>query len=508
MESSLWLYPAILLLAFCAAIYFKQGTRRLPPSPSGFPFLGHVMKIPQTFAWRTFAEWENLYGPVIFLKALGRPIIVVNSTDAACDLLEKKGANLSDRPKAPLLEMIGWNETVAMMPYGHAQFRKQRRLMQEHLGTSAIRSYDRILIDRVRKFLHRLWLYPDEFCQDIHGHVASIIIEVVYGHSISGNPVNDTCIVKNERAARISALCGNAGATVIDIFPFLRFVPAWVPGMGLKRKALEARDAVRTAFSLPFEEAKSKKASGIEAPSILYRLLDEYDDLREMSHEEEMDLKNFAGTFYNGGTDTTRTAITMFFLMMVFNQDIQKRAQNEIDSLIGVDRLPLPKDRANLPYIDCILKEVLRFHPPAPLGFPHASIQTDGYCGWTIPARSMIMPNVWHMMRDVNAFPNPEKFDPDRHAIRGDTAADDLVFPVFGFGRRACPGRAFAESIMWTTIANVLAAFDILPSKDPETGEDIYPVPEFESGVVHFVKPFECRIVPRKERLAQIAPDS
>ncbi|KAL5521413.1 hypothetical protein ACEPAG_9339 [Sanghuangporus baumii] len=475
MEFSLWLYPAILLLAFCAAIYFKQGTGRLPPSPSGLPFLGHVMKIPQTFAWRTFAEWENLYGPVIFLKALGRPIIVVNSTDAACDLLEKKGANLSDRPKAPLLEIIGWDQTIVMMPYGHAQFRKQRRLMQEHLGSSTIHSYDEILVDRVRKFLHRLWLCPDEFYQDIHGLFASVIMEVVYGRTISGNPVNDTYIGETERAARMTALCGSVGATVIDIFPLLRYVPTWVPGMGLKRKALEARDALRTAFSLPFEEAKSKKVSGMLPPSIVYQLLDEYDDLRDMSYEEE---------------------------------DVQKRAQNEIDNIIGLNRLPLPKDRVSLPYIDCILKEVLRIHPPSPLGFPHASIQTDEYRGWTIPACTMIMPNIWHMMRDVNIFPDPEKFDPDRHAVRGDMAADDLIFPVFGFGRRVCPGRAFAELVMWTTMANVLAAFDILPSKDPVTGEDVNPVSEFESGLVHFVKPFKCRIVPRKERLAQIAPDS
>ncbi|KAL5483180.1 hypothetical protein ACEPAI_8409 [Sanghuangporus weigelae] len=483
MGLSLWVYAALLFFAFRTTIYFRQGTRK-PPGPSGLPFLGHAMKIPRTKAWRKFAEWSKSYGPVIFLEVLGRPMIVVNSLDAAFDLMKKKGATFSDRPRAPVAETIGWGFRVSMSPYGHPQFHKHRRLMQEHLGSSAILSYDKVLVDRVGKFLHRLWLLPDEFCRDIHGLVASIIIEVVYGHSISGDPVDDEFIIENERATRLVASCGNVGLTIMDFFPFLLYIPAWVPGMGLKGKVHQARDAVGTAFTLPFEEAKSKKASGIVVPGVIHKLLGEYDNLREMSSEDEMDLKIFAGTVYNGGTDSTRTAITIFFLMMVLNQDVQKRAQNEIDSVIGLDRLPLPEDRTSLPYIDCILKEVLRIHPPAPLGLAHASTKTDEYRGWSIPARSMIIPNIWHMMRDANTFPDPNKFDPDRHVIRGDTTAEDPISPVFGFGRRVCPGKAFADSIMWITMANVLAAFDILPCRDPVTGEDVYSVPEFESGLI------------------------
>ncbi|KAL5483182.1 hypothetical protein ACEPAI_8411 [Sanghuangporus weigelae] len=484
MDLSPWVYAAFLFCAFCATTCYRQGTRKLPPSPSGLPLLGHAMKIPQTLTWETFAEWSKLYGPVMFLEALGRPMIVVSSVDVAYDLMKKKGAIFSDRPRAPVVEMIGWGEALSLLPYGQPQFVKQRRLMQENLGSSAIRSYDKIVINRVQKFLHRLWLQPDEFCRDIHGLVASIIVEVVYGRGISGDPADDRFIIENERAARLTALCGNIGFTTMDIFPFLRYVPTWVPGMGLKRKVLETRDAVRTANSLPFEWAKSKKLSGVVTPSIIHKLLDEYDDLREMKYEDEMDLKIFAGTVYNGGTDTTRTAITIFFLMMVLNRDVQRRAQKKIDSVIGLDRLPLPEDRASLPYIDCILKEVLRIHPPAPLGLAHASTKSDEYRGWSIPARSMIIPNIWHMMKDANTFPEPEKFDPDRHVVRGDMATDDPISPVFGFGRRACPGKVFADSIMWTTMANVLAAFDILPCRDPVTGEDVYPVPEFESGLI------------------------
>ncbi|KAL5522394.1 hypothetical protein ACEPAG_8410 [Sanghuangporus baumii] len=71
-----------------------------------------------------------------------------------------------------------------------------------------------------------------------------------------------------------------------------------------------------------------------------------------------------------------------------------------------------------------------------------------------------------------------------------------------------CPGRAFAESVMWITIANVLAAFDILPWKDPVTGEEVLPVADSKSNIVNNIPPFKCRILPRKSKLAQISGNS
>ncbi|KAL5532009.1 hypothetical protein ACEPAF_5573 [Sanghuangporus sanghuang] len=210
MGLSLWVY-SFFAFAFCATVYFRQETRKLPPGPSGLPFLGHAMKIPRTLAWRKFAEWSKPYGPVIFLEVLEGPVIIVNFVDAAFDLMKKKGATFSDRPRAPVAAMIGWGFRVSTSPYGQPQFHNHRQLMQEHL---------------------------------------------------------------------------------------VLYVPAWVPGMGLKGKVLEARDAAGAAFTLPFEEAKSKKASGIVVPGIIHRLLGEYDDLREMSSEDGRGRSDFSCVWF------------------------------------------------------------------------------------------------------------------------------------------------------------------------------------------------------------------
>ncbi|KAL5504696.1 hypothetical protein ACEPAH_7359 [Sanghuangporus vaninii] len=527
------LYVVLIMLACSAARLLLKKRLKLPPGPPGLPVLGNALQIPTTQAWKTFADWGKLYGPVAFAEVLGRPMIIVNSITVARDLMERKGASFSDRPEIPVLEMIGWGVTLPLLQYGSAQQRKQRRLMQEYLGPSAIRSFDCVLEKRVRKFLERLLVSPDDFHKDSLGHVASIILEAVYGHEVSCKPSDDPLIRVNEEAAKLIVATGNIGSTIIDLFPFLRHLPAWLPGMGLKRKILQARDAFSLAFTLPFEEAKSRKDSGAANPALLYKVSDKYKTTSDFNSQEEEDIKTFSGTFYLSGTETvclinrlqyarflsnafieTATALTAFFLMMVHNQEVQKRAQEEIDRTIGLDRLPLLNDRASLPFIDCLIKEVLRIHPPAPLGLPHQSTPRDEHCRWDIPGKSMVIPNIWHMMKDEEIFIDPEKFNPDRHLTRSggkrsdDTTLHDPVASVFGFGRRVCPGRAFAESVMWITMANVLAAFDITPWRDPFTGEEVLPIAECESDIVNAIKPFKCRIVPRKGRVVQIVRDN
>ena len=75
--------------------------------------------------------------------------------------------------------------------------------------------------------------------------------------------------------------------------------------------------------------------------------------------------------------------------------DIQRTAQQEIDRVVGHNRLPTASDRPNLPYIEAMVKEVLRWHPVAPMGLPHTSTADDICEGYFIPKGSMLFANVW-----------------------------------------------------------------------------------------------------------------
>lgn len=83
---------------------------------------------------------------------------------------------------------------------------------------------------------------------------------------------------------------------------------------------------------------------------------------------------------------------------MTLHPEVQKKAQEEIDRVLGAGKLPKVDDRKNLPYIDAIVKEVLRWHPVAPMGIPHMSVEDDVYDGYFIPKGSLIMSNIWFVV--------------------------------------------------------------------------------------------------------------
>jgi cytochrome P450 len=86
-----------------------------------------------------------------------------------------------------------------------------------------------------------------------------------------------------------------------------------------------------------------------------------------------------------------------FFLAMIVFPDVQRKAQEEIDRVVGPDRLPSFDDRDNLPYINAIVKEILRWHPVAPMGVPHVSTEDDLYDGYLIPKGALVLPNIWYV---------------------------------------------------------------------------------------------------------------
>lgn len=116
------------------------------------------------------------------------------------------------------------------------------------------------------------------------------------------------------------------------------------------------------------------------------------------------------------------------------NPDVQKKAQAELDSVIGPDRLPTWDDRSSLPYVDAVLKETLRWNTATPLGVPHAVIQDDVYEGKFIPAGSTVISNIWAIMRDESEFKNPDSFWPERF-LQPNPPKDPHSY-AFGFGRR------------------------------------------------------------------------
>lgn len=139
--------------------------------------------------------------------------------------------------------------------------------------------------------------------------------------------------------------------------------------------------------------------TGTAPPSFTKLLLDEAHANGTLTPSREHTIKWAAASLYSGGADTTVSSISTFFLSSLLFPSVQKRAQEELDRVIGPDRLPSFADRDKLPYIDAMVKEVLRWGPVGPLAVPHRSTGEDVYDGkWRLPKGGLIFANIWYVM--------------------------------------------------------------------------------------------------------------
>jgi len=142
------------------------------------------------------------------------------------------------------------------------------------------------------------------------------------------------------------------------------------------------------------------------------------------------------------------------------------------------------------------VKEVLRWHPVAPMGLPHTSTEDDICEGYLIPKGAMLLPNIWHFTHDPELYSDPMTFKPERFLqLDNHQPEPDPHLFVFGFGRRVCPGRILADNALYLNIAQSLAVFNI--SKSVENGQKMEPGIEFEPGVISHPVPFKTSIKPR-----------
>ncbi|KAG2069083.1 cytochrome P450 [Suillus decipiens] len=195
--------------------------------------------------------------------------------------------------------------------------------------------------------------------------------------------------------------------------------------------------------------------------------------------------------------ETTTAALMNFTLAMVLYPDVQKRAQAEIDFVVGGDRLPTFEDRASLPYVESVLRETLRWHPVGPLGVPHATSSDDTYDGYFIPKGTTVISNIWAISRDEKRYPKASSFIPERFLdVNNALTDDDPASYVFGFGRRACPGRHAADASLWSAIVTILATVKFSPAKDDQ-GKAIEFTPQFTTGLTRSPVVFPCNISAR-----------
>ncbi|KAL4994465.1 cytochrome P450 [Aspergillus recurvatus] len=485
------------LYLFKLVLYRGRPRAPLPPGPEPLPIVGNVrdMPIPGSPEWLHWLKHKELYGPISTVSILGQRLIILNDAGLAFDLLEKKSAIYSDRPQLPFASLCGMGETVIMQGYGK-RLQAYRKYIHRELGSPLnVARFNPTQDTEVRRFLLRLLNAPQDLPGHAKGLAAGLILRVLYGYHMDYTR-RDPLLHYIEEALKRFLPAMAPEAWLVNSIPLLKHVPTWLPGAGFRRTAQLLKRDLQSLADLPFGFVKQQIKSGIAGVSYLSNLL-EAKDIPSGS-QEETDIKWSAVSLYFGGSDSTISTITSFFLAMVLYPDVQRRAQEELDRVVGRGRLPAFEDRGRLPYINAMVKESLRWHPVTPMGVAHSVTRDDIHDGYYIPKGSAIMPNIWAFCHDPKDYKDPMSFNPER--FLGDKPERDPQTLSFGFGRRICPGRILAESNIYLTIAMSLAAFKI---RNPvHDGKEVDVQPHFLPGITSHPAPFELSIQLRDPKYA------
>ncbi|KZL71681.1 cytochrome p450 oxidoreductase [Colletotrichum tofieldiae] len=471
----------------------NAGLPPLPPGPKSLPLIGNLRDMPTSdiFAPHHWIKHKDLYGPISCVNVLGNTLIIINDAQIAFDLFEKQSLTFSSRPELTFLNMVGWNDGTGGLPYNET-LRIHRKNFARIIGTKATASqFNKLQEAEVAHFLLHVLDDPENFEKHIQKEVGSVILQMVYGYNTEQFK-KDPLLAMMTKVMEDFTRSAAPGAFLVDSFPALRFVPEWFPGAGWKKLAKQMAVELRDAVEKPYAFVESQIAEGKNSLSYLSRLMESSGDTPEDIHNN----KWTAASLYSGGSDTTVAAIAAFFLAMTMFPDIQKKAQAEIDRVVGSERLPTLDDLDSLPYVDALVKEVLRWHPIGPMGLPHTSSEETTYEGYRIPKGAMLMPNIWWFTHDPAVYKDPMEFRPERHIEdHGCKPEPDPRKMAFGFGRRICPGKILAENSMFLNIAQSLAVFNIV--KKVVDGKVIEPKAEFQPGVISHPAHFEASIKPR-----------
>lgn len=249
---------------------------------------------------------------------------------------------------------------------------------------------------------------------------------------------------------------------LVETIPWLLKAPEWL--YSFPSKCRKGAASGRFYFTKLYKEAAVKKPDSFSN----FLVAGQAENGRS-----DKEISALTANLIGGGVDTTSSSIVSFILAMCVFPEVQRKAQEEIDRVIGQDRSPAWDDMSSLPYIAACVSETLRWRTVTILGgLPHAPINDDEYKGYFIPAGTAITGNVWSIHRHPREFPAPDSFRPERY-LNG----LERPYPTkkghnaFGWGRRVCSGQPLAEQSLWMVVARLLWAYDIRPGLDEQVRE-------------------------------------
>ena len=446
---------------------------------------------------------------------LGRSIIVLNSIEAAHDLLDKRGSNYADRPRFVLFEVMGWGVTLTFLRLS-PRFKLHRKMLQSSFTQSACKAYRPVQAEEAHRAARGIISEPESWEVLLRQFSTAVVLRIGFGIEVQEK--DDPYVKMTLDVEEATGQGGVPAGNVVDFFPILRYLPNDVSRISKLfhplKHARYTKQYIQRLHDAPWETVEpSIRAQEPPKPSFMHTHFGRYlaNEAAGKPNEATIeDLKGAAGAIAIAGGNTTWSTIMVCILGLLKNPEVQAKARAEMEVAIGTDengdllRLPTFDDWPELRYLANVLHETTRWQPLSPLSVPHATLEDDEYKGYHIPAGSVVYPNVRAMSRDQRHYSSPEEFLPERYElITQGGRGEPLPEGPFGFGRRACPGEHLAMSGVYIMIATLLATMHIRCPTD-EDGNVIKPNVAFSDGLSGVPDSFGCRVTPRSPRMEEL----
>ncbi|KAG5720474.1 Steroid 17-alpha-hydroxylase/17,20 lyase, partial [Termitomyces sp. T112] len=325
--------------------------------------------------------------------------------------------------------------------------------------------------------------------QHLQRFAASVVSSVTYGRRVDS--VEEWVVKENMAAMDYLTSVNIPGKYLVESWPWLLKLPRFLQWFRRKPEERRQRD-IKFLMHL-FNDVKIRMQTGTVDDCLTSQTIEN----QIQSGLTDLDLAYTVSSPFGAGIETTAGTLTIFILAMLHFPSVMKKAQAELDHVVGLNRMPEFADKDNLPYVKAVINETLRWRPIAILGgTPHAVVTDDIYNGMFIPKGSTIFANFSGIMFDPVMFPSPDSFRPERFLETSNPRLKSFELP-FGFGRRICPGMHLAMNSLLINVSRILWAFDILPTID-SYGCEVLPDPwNFTDGFNSRPVSFSCRFVPR-----------
>ncbi|XP_028800168.1 cytochrome P450 93A3-like [Neltuma alba] len=464
----IWLLSTILVRTIILKTKQKKKAH-LPPTPFSLPIIGHLHLL-SSLPHRDFYNLSLRYGPIIHLFLGSEPCVVVSTAETAKEFLKTHELSFSNRPSRTVaIKHLTYElQDFLFAPYGPYWKFMKKMCMSELLNG---RMLDRFLLVREqekKRFLNTLLQKGGEKV-DVGAELIELSNNIISRMAVSrtSSENEDDADVVRKLVVDAAELTGKFN--ISDFISFCRILDL----QGFNKRLKEVRERFDKLMERIIEEHQEERTKrkemgirGDEAGDILDVLLDIYEDENPEKKLTKENIKAFIFDIFVAGTDTTAITIEWALAELINHPHVMEKARQEIDSVIGNNRIVRESDIAKLPYLQAIVKEALRIHPAGPLLFRESS-RSSVVCGYEIAEKTRLFINVWAIGRDPNHWKNPDEFRPERFMSEDgngesqlDVRGQHFQYIPFGSGRRGCPGTSLALQVVQTNLAAMIQCFE------------------------------------------------